>query len=54
MHTIIYYNMYSKCRNFTRYQEIINYNHFHNILRRLGVLTNSPFTTSETTRDYYL
>ena len=30
------------------------YNHFHNILRLFNVLTNFPFTTSETMRDYYL
>ena len=29
-------------------------NHFHNILRRFDVLSNFPFTTSETMRDYYL
>ena len=30
------------------------YNYFHNILRLFDVLTNFPFTTSETMRDYYL
>ena len=30
------------------------YNHFHNILRLFDVLTNFPFTTSETMRDYFL
>ena len=30
------------------------YNHFHNILRRFDVLTNFPFTSSETMCDYYL
>ena len=30
------------------------YNHFLNILRLFNVLTNFPFTTSETMRDYYL
>ena len=29
-------------------------NHFHNILRLFDVLKNSPFTTSEAIRDYYL
>ena len=28
-------------------------NHFHNILRLFDVLTNVPFSTSETKRDYY-
>ena len=27
-------------------------NHFHNILRLFDVLPNSPFTTSQTMRDY--
>ena len=30
------------------------YNHFHNILRLFDVLSNFPFTTSETMGDYYL
>ena len=30
------------------------YNHFQNILRIFDVLTNFPFTTTETIRDYYL
>ena len=30
------------------------YNHFHNILRLFNVLPNSPFTTNEKMRDYYL
>ena len=34
--------------------EIIAHNHFHNILRLFDVLTNFPFTTNETMRDYYL
>ena len=29
-------------------------NYFHNILRLFDVLTNLPFTRSETIRDYYL
>ena len=29
------------------------YNHFHNILRLFDVLSNSPFTTSETMCNYY-
>ena len=29
------------------------HNHFHNILRLFDVLSNFPFTTSETMRDYY-
>ena len=29
-------------------------NHFHNILRLLDVLTDFPFTTSETMGDYHL
>ena len=33
---------------------ILTYNHFYNILRLLDVLTNFPFTTIETMRDYYL
>ena len=33
---------------------LATYNYFHNILRRLDVLTNFPFTASETIRDYYL
>ena len=28
-------------------------NHFYNVLRHFDVLTNFPFTTSETMRDYY-
>ena len=31
-----------------------SYNHFHNILRLFNVLSNFPFTTSETMGDYYL
>ena len=31
-----------------------SYSHFHNILRLFDVLTNFPFTTSETICDYYL
>ena len=31
-----------------------SYNHFHNILRHFDVLTNFPFTTSETMREYFL
>ena len=34
--------------------EIIAHNHFHNILRLFDVLTNFPFNTNETMRDYYL
>ena len=30
------------------------YNHFRNILRLFDVLTNFPFTTGETMRNYYL
>ena len=30
------------------------YNYFQNILRLFDVLSNFPFTTSETMRDYYL
>ena len=29
-----------------------HYNHFHNILRLFDVLSNFPFTKSETMRDY--
>ena len=35
-------------------QSTNGYNHFHNILRLFDVLTNFPFTTSETMRNYYL
>ena len=31
-----------------------SYNHFHNILRVFDVLTNFPFTTSETMPEYFL
>ena len=31
-----------------------SYNHFHNILRHFEVLSNFPFSTSETMGDYYL
>ena len=35
-------------------QLLKNYNHFHAILTLFAVLTNFPFTTSETMRNYYL
>ena len=31
-----------------------SYNPFHNILRLFDILTNFPFTSSETMGDYYL
>ena len=34
--------------------KIFYYKQLHNILRLSDVLPNSPFTTSETMRDYYL
>ena len=33
-------------------REQLSYNHFHNILRHFDVLSNFPFTTSETKRNY--
>ena len=36
------------------FRKILSYNHFHDILRLFDALTNFPFTTSETMRDYYL
>ena len=33
---------------------LYSYNHFHNILRLFDVLTNFPFTASETMRNYEL
>ena len=33
--------------------KLINYNYFHNILRLFDVLTNFPFTPSETMSGYY-
>ena len=36
------------------FRTLVNYNHFHNILRLFDVLPNLPFTTSETMRGYYL
>ena len=33
---------------------VFTYKDFHNILKLFDVLPNFPFTTSETTRDYYL
>ena len=35
-------------------KHLANYNHIHNILRLFDVLTNFPYTTSETMRNYYL
>ena len=40
--------------DFTELNHVIDYNHFHNILRLFNDLTNFCFTTSETMRDYYL
>ena len=36
------------------YLLLVNYNHFHNILRLFDVLPNFPFIKSETMGDYYL
>ena len=38
----------------TKHGRMVTYNHFHNVLRLFDVLPNFPFTTSETTDDYYL
>ena len=37
-----------------RINKMVAYNNFHNIFRLFDVLTNFPFTTNETMRDYYL
>ena len=37
-----------------KWKEKFTGNQFHNILRLFDVLTNCPFTTSETMSDYYL
>ena len=42
---IVYFNVDIKGAEAT-------YNHFHSTLRLFDVLTNFPFTTSETIRDY--
>ena len=38
----------------TMAKNLKNCNHFHNILRLFDVLTNFPFTASETMGVYYL
>ena len=54
------FNIFSTLYKFQRFKSQKSgkkseiYNHFHNILRLFDVLTNFPFTTSETMRDYYL
>ena len=41
--------IYLRCHSKVHY-----YSHFHNTFRFFDVLTNFPFTTSKTMRDYYL
>ena len=47
-------NVYISVNTIFECSYLRNYNHFHNILRLFDVLTNLPFTISETIGNYYL
>ena len=48
------WSFFAKILNSFKPLTIFDCNHFHNILRIFDILPNSPFTGSETMRDYYI
>ena len=52
VYTILHLTYWASLNCVTVFLE--TFNHFQNILRLFDVLTNFPFTASETMRDYYL
>ena len=51
---VLFSNQCFRQVEFKSFLELKSYNHFHNILRLFDVLTNFPFTASETMCNYYL